>query len=89
MEETGVLENLTLLSLVLPDFEPGLFSVRFGWPATSSLNGSARKFLQLLRERLLTECPIGTTNQGGFAVSYLVLGFSGWNRIGQETKNQA
>jgi hypothetical protein len=26
MEETGVLENLTLLSLVLPDFEPGQIS---------------------------------------------------------------
>ena len=27
MEETGILENHTLLTLVLPDFEPGLIIV--------------------------------------------------------------
>jgi hypothetical protein len=36
MEETGVLENVTLLSFVLPDFEPGPISdpfsiVNLGW----------------------------------------------------------
>jgi hypothetical protein len=29
MEETGILENAALLSLVLPDFEPGLKDLIF------------------------------------------------------------
>jgi hypothetical protein len=48
MEETGVLVNLALLGLVLPDFEPGRYSVRLcatrrrcscrAWPVLTNTN---------------------------------------------------
>ncbi len=43
-------------------------------------------------DEMLTSFPCdlgGRRRRRGFAGSALVLGFSGWNRIGQETKNQA